>query len=339
MAFRKPSSQPEIFDGIFATAPQNQTLRNINRVVNWGALRAVLAPSYDASGVGCPGFDPVVLAKLLLLEMIYNLSDIRVCEEASDRLSFREFLGLSSGDTVPDDTTLVRFRSRLAKHQLNNAIHDFFQQELVRNGFKLHAGSIAIIDASLIKSSTNPPKQKPENHDQDGEKTPVSLKREQRDTDATTTFKNGEWVHGHKLHLSQNAGTGIINRYVVTTASVHDSQVFRELLTGTEGSVLADRGYDSEANRTWLREHEIEDNIMRKTTRNESESGRTFKREWNKIITPMRSRIEKTFAILKRWRGCAKARYLGVEKVTHQFGWAITAHNLLIFNRLLKNCA
>lgn len=343
MAFKKPTPQVDIFDGMFASVPANETLRSLNRLVNWEALRLVLATSYDSSGVGTPGFDPVILAKLLLLESIYNLSDIRVCEEAKDRLSFREFLGLSASDTVPDDTTLVRFRNRLAKHKLDSSIDLFFQSELKRHGLRVRAGSIAIIDASIIESSTKPPAKNPGNkHDNTDANThndkvlsDPSPKIEQRDSEATSTQKNGHWHHGHKLHIAQNATTGIVDEYQVTTAKVHDSQVFEELLEGTEGLVLADRGYDSAAHRRWLRERKIEDGIMRKASRNESSEGRLWKKEWNKILSGTRGRIEKTFAILKRWRGCARARYLGVEKVKRQFGWAIAAHNLLTMNRLL----
>lgn len=338
MAFRKPSPQPEIFDGLFAHVPANQTLRAIQNLVDWAALRTLLAESYDSSGVGIPGYDPVLLAKLLLLESIYSLSDIRVCEEAGDRLSFREFLGLSAGDTVPDSTTLVRFRKRLARHNLGRAIDDFFRAELARNGLGFRPGAITIIDASLIQSSTNPPVRVEPKPDQEKESESPSPKPTQKDTEATTTFKNGKWHHGHKVHVAHDAITDIIHRFHVTTASVHDSQVFEVLLTGTEGTVIADRGYNSAKNREYLRKHEIADGIMQKAHRGESASTRKWKSAWNKIYSGTRSRIEKVFAVLKRWRGCGRARFIGVEKVERQLGWAIAAHNLLTMNRLLGRC-
>ncbi len=86
-------------------------------MIDWAAVRAVLARGYDDSVRGWVGSDPVVLFKMLLLERIYNLSDVRVSVEAGDRLSFLRFLALPAGESAPDDTTLVKFRARMMPGQ------------------------------------------------------------------------------------------------------------------------------------------------------------------------------------------------------------------------------
>ena len=335
MAFRESTPQPEIFDGMFASVPPNETLRCLNQIIDWGRLRGLFSSAYDSKGVGHPGFDPVMLSKLLLLESIYNLSDVRVCQEAADRLSFREFLGIGGGDRVPDDSTLVRFRKRLSKHQLDDKVQDFFHQELARHGLAMKPGAIAIIDASLIDASTRPPRKEKDSKG-DGDEKANEGKPERRDGEATSTKKNGEWHFGFKLHMMQRAATGIIESQKITTASLHDTNVFEELLRGTEKAVLADKGYDSKERSKWLCERGIGDYIMIKKKRGESEKSSEWKRQFNKVISPMRSGIEKTFAILKRWRGCAKARYLGLKKVQCQINWAVTSHNLLIMIGMMK---
>jgi hypothetical protein len=47
------------------------------------------------------------------------LSDVRVCAEASDWISFRRFLDLGPGDTVPDDTPLTKGARVENLHQLD----------------------------------------------------------------------------------------------------------------------------------------------------------------------------------------------------------------------------
>ena len=110
MAYKSCTSMPDMFDSFLAAAPRNETLRELRTLLDWGALREVVAPTYKASGR--VGFDPVVLIKLLLLERLYALSDVQVVEEAADRLSFREFLELGAGDPLPAAPSQVKFRGR-----------------------------------------------------------------------------------------------------------------------------------------------------------------------------------------------------------------------------------
>ena len=54
------------------------------------------------SNAGCKPYDVVMMFKIILLKRFYNLSDEQAEYQITDRLSFKEFLGLSSGDRVPD---------------------------------------------------------------------------------------------------------------------------------------------------------------------------------------------------------------------------------------------
>ena len=46
----------------------------------------------------------------------------------------------------------------------------------------------------------------------------------QKDTDARWTKKNGQNYYGYKNHVKVDAKSKIINKYVVSSATVHDSQ-------------------------------------------------------------------------------------------------------------------
>ena len=83
--------------------------------------------------------------------------------------------------------------------------------------------------------------------------TPISSwdepKRRQKTTDARWTKKNGKAFFGYKNHVSIDVGHKFIRSYEVTDASVHDSQVFTELLdpNNTGKDAWADSAYRSEA--------------------------------------------------------------------------------------------
>ena len=78
MAFRAGSNQQEVFGAFLASPPKNETLVEVEKLIDWKVLRAIMAPVYkDASRGGRPGFDPVLMFKLLLLEQWYNLGPLK----------------------------------------------------------------------------------------------------------------------------------------------------------------------------------------------------------------------------------------------------------------------
>ena len=57
----------------------------------------------------------MLLFKIMILQRYYGLGDKQVEYQIIDRTSFRTFLGLSSGDKVPDEKTIWMFRNELTK--------------------------------------------------------------------------------------------------------------------------------------------------------------------------------------------------------------------------------
>ena len=77
-----------------------------------------LLSSMDGSRTGRPSYSLPTLFRGLLLGVRYGLSDVQLSQCLSRDLPFRWFCRLALGGGVPDATTLGRFRSRLAKHDL-----------------------------------------------------------------------------------------------------------------------------------------------------------------------------------------------------------------------------
>ncbi|WP_241087465.1 transposase [Candidatus Vondammii sp. HM_W22] len=70
-------------------------------------------------------------------------------------------------------------------------------------------------------------------------------KRHQKNVEAHWTMKYGETHYEYKSHISINRKHKVIRKYAITSAEVHDSQVFEERLdeNKSNGSVWADSAY------------------------------------------------------------------------------------------------
>ena len=93
--------------------------------------------------------------KLLLLQQWYGLSDPGLEEAVDDRLSFRRFAGLPLDESVPDHSTIWRFRQELAAHGLAEALFEEINRQLDARGLIVRQGTL--IDATLLQASVKPP--------------------------------------------------------------------------------------------------------------------------------------------------------------------------------------
>jgi hypothetical protein len=110
-------------------------------------LESALLKTDKKSSAGCLPFDLVLMFKILLLKYFYNLSDEQVEYQITDRISFREFLGLGTGDKVPDARTIWHFQDKLVKLDLVRSLFDKFHLHLKSLGIILNNGKI--VDATF----------------------------------------------------------------------------------------------------------------------------------------------------------------------------------------------
>ena len=95
----------------------------------------------------CKRYDVVILFKILILQRFYGLSDKQVEYQIIDRTSFKTFLGLSSGDKVPDEKTIWLFRETMTNVGLVEKIFDEFNKYLEDKSLIFNEGKI--VDASF----------------------------------------------------------------------------------------------------------------------------------------------------------------------------------------------
>lgn len=289
----KPTAQLGLMDGL-VTIPANDFLDRLSQLVDWQPLERALHALYPAT-TGRPPHPPLVLFKMSLLQHCYDLSDPQCEEQVRDRLSWRRFVGLSLQDAVPDETVLVRFRQRLVAHGLQEQLLQLVNRQLSAQGLILKR--VTLVDATLVQAARRAPA-KDDPAGGDGE--------------AGYTVKGGTPHYGYKAHVSVDAEHTLIRKATLTAANVHDSREFERVVRGDEQMVVADKAYASAARSAWLARRGIHNGILRRASRGHplGEPGERI----NRLLSGVRSRIEKIFGHWKRSLGYRRVRYAGRER-------------------------
>ncbi|KAA6322457.1 hypothetical protein EZS27_028000 [termite gut metagenome] len=94
-------------------------LERLSKVVDFEMFRAELEENLlnhdKKNNAGAKPYDVLMMFKIVLLQRYYNLSDEQAEYQIVDRMSFKNFLGLSSGDKVPDARTIWLFKENLTQ--------------------------------------------------------------------------------------------------------------------------------------------------------------------------------------------------------------------------------
>jgi len=162
---------------------KREFLDEMNRVVPWTALVALVAPFAPEGRRGRPPFDVETMLRIHFMQQWFTLSDPAMEEALHDVPLFREFAGLDNWNhRLPDESTILRFRHLLEKHKLAGQILAEVNELLREKGLMLRAGTV--VDATLIAAPTS-------TKNASGE----------RDPEMHQTKKGNEWYFGMKAHV------------------------------------------------------------------------------------------------------------------------------------------
>lgn len=290
-------------------------LDEMNQVVPWGELAAVVAPHYQSARTGRPLTEVELLLRLHCLQLWYNLSDPGLEDAVHDRLSFQRFLGLDPlNQRVPDETTVLNFRRLLESHDLSERIFAKVNEGLAAQGLLVKTGTV--VDATILSAPSS-------TKNRDGK----------RDPEMSSTQKNGDWPFGMKARIGVDAKSGLVHTVKTTTASVHDSQVFTELTHGEETVIAGDSAYANQMLKADCRQAGLIHLIHDKGTRARPLSSR--QRHRNRLKSSLRSKVEFPFRIIKHPRGHASVRYRGLKKNTARLHLLFALSNLYLARRVL----
>lgn len=147
---REMPKQQSMYSFLYERISENHLLKRIDAAVDFSFVNDLLADSYSKNN-GRPAKEPELMLKLLFLEYLYNLSDVKVMEETSCNLAFLWFLGLNPEDPLPDASLLTKFRKyRLKEFSLDEVLTEIVRQ-CVENG--LIKGSGITVDSTHIEAA------------------------------------------------------------------------------------------------------------------------------------------------------------------------------------------
>ena len=98
-------------------------LEEMEQVVPWRDLCALVEPHYPKAGNGRRPVGIERMLRIYFLQQWFNLSDPAVEEALYDSPLMRGFAGIDLGnEPVPDETTVCKFRHLLEQHNLGGAM-------------------------------------------------------------------------------------------------------------------------------------------------------------------------------------------------------------------------
>ena len=292
-------------------------LSEMDAVVPWERLLGLVEPHYPKAGSkgGRPPMPLETMLRVYFLQNWYALSDPMAEENLYDSEAMRRFAGIELGDDrIPDETTILNFRHLLERHGLPEAIFAEVNAHLADKGITLRSGTL--VDATIIDAPSS-----------------TKNKAGARDPEMSSTKKGNDWYFGMKAHVGVDADSGVVHSLDTSTAKLHDSQVWDELLHGEEVSVWADKGYVSAEREAAFAGPGKVWGVMRKAPR-----GRPLHpvdAQINRIVAKVRAKVEHPFRVIKRQFGHVKTRYRGLAKNRAQLFTLFALGNLFLVRRKL----
>src|SRR5882724_1756671 len=129
-------------------------LEEMEQVVPWRELYALVAPHYPQPGNGRPPVGVERMLRIYFLQQWFNLSDPGVEEALYDSAGMRQFVGIDLGrEPVPDETTVCKFRHLLEEHGLGERMFERVGEHLQQKGLRLNTGTI--VDATIINAPSS----------------------------------------------------------------------------------------------------------------------------------------------------------------------------------------
>jgi transposase, IS5 family len=292
---------------------RREFLDEMERVVPWAELVALVSPYLPEGKRGRPPFVPESMLRIHFMQQWFNLSDPAMEEALHDVPLFREFAGLEGwADRLPDESTILRFRHVLDKHKLAPQILQTVNDLLSAKGLLLKSGTV--VDATLIAA-------------------PSSTKNAsgERDPEMKQSKKGNQWYFGMKAHIGVDAESGLVHTVRGTAGSVNDVVEANSLLHGQETDAVGDAGYQGADKRPDAKDGVTWHIAMRPGKRRALDLSQPIDQMIDKIErlkASIRAKVEHPFRVIKRQFGHTMVRYRGLAKNTAQLHTLFALANL-----------
>ena len=298
---------------------KREFLDEMERVVPWAALVAMIEPHAPEGKRGRPPFALSTMLRIHFMQQWFTLSDPAMEEALHDVPLFREFAQLDYSQRLPDESTILRFRHLLEHNRLAAQILGVVNELLQAKGLLLKAGTV--VDATLIAA-------------------PSSTKNAsgERDPEMHQSKKGNQWYFGMKAHIGVDAESGLVHTVRGTSGNVNDVVQANALLHGEEAVVFADAGYQGAHKRPGARTDVTWHVAMRPGKRAALDKTHKADRlldQVERIKASVRAKVEHPFRVIKRQFGHVKVRYRGLKKNTAQLHTLFALANLWMVRKTL----
>lgn len=317
-------------------------LEKISVVIDFEFFRASLESKLlnteKKNNAGAKPYDVVMMFKILILQRYFGLGDSQVEFQITDRISFKKFLGLETGDKVPDEKTVWLFRENLTKSGLVEELFNQFigfldDKDLILNEGKMIDASFTVAPRQRNTKEENDKIKKGEGNELWNDK---PNKKKHKDIDARWTKKNGEKFYGYKNHAKVDTKSKIINKYIVTDASVHDSQALDSLIDEKDKgqNLYADSAYTGEKQDNTITKNQLINKVHEKGYR-----GKPLTEEQkasNKEKSKTRARVEHVFGFMEQSMNGLCLKSVGIKRATGIIGLINLTYNLFRYEQILR---
>ena len=317
-------------------------LEMISKVLDFemfrNTLESKLLKMNKKNNAGAKPFDVVLMFKILILQRYYGLGDKQIEYQIIDRISFKNFLGLETGDKIPDEKTVWAFRESLTNVGLVEELFNQFKGHLETKELIFNEGQL--VDASFTiaprQRNTREENEKIKNGEGDDLWNDRPHKKCHKDIDARWTQKNKETFYGYKNHAKVDTKSKFINTYVITDASVHDSQALVNLLDiKDEGQILhADSAYTGAEQEQTIEKYKMKNKVHEKGYRNAplTDEQKATNNEKSKI----RARVEHVFGFMEQSMNGLFIRSIGIIRASGIIGLINLTYNLFRYEQIIR---
>jgi len=303
------------FDRARKQTRRERFLAEMEIVVPWAALSALIEPHYPSGERGRPPIGIERMLRIYFLQQWFNMSDPQAEDSLYDSTAMRNFAGIDlSNEAAPDETTICKFRHLIENNGLGKMMLAAVNDHLNSKGIKIGAGTI--MDATLISA-------------------PSSTKNEkgERDPEMHQTRKGNQWYFGMKGHIGVDSKEKVIHSTGVTAANVYGSQMVPSLLHGAETKVWGDTAYQGQKEAIRAAAPAAQDMTQRRASRGNPLSAE--ERAKNATKSRGRAKGEHPLLIIKRIFGFTQVRYRGRAKNATRFAVLYALAHLYIARRVL----
>lgn len=283
---------------------KREFLEQMSCVVPSAELVAVTAPYHPKGQMGRPPFSLESVLRVHFMQQWFGLSDLAMADEFFDTPLFHQFAQFSEYVRVSNESTILRFRYRLDKHNLFKTINDCLRQR----DLMLRSGTLVDTAPSSVKN-----------------------KAAQRDPEMPSSQKGKQWYFGMKAHIGVDVGFGLVHSVRGTAGNVADVSEGNTLLHGGESVVLADAGYQGIE-----KCHDAKPDVrwhvsMHSGKQKKLDKSKPLDAIIDKIETlqaDIRARVEYSFRVIKCQFGFVKVGYRELMKGSQQLNTLFVLSNL-----------